>query len=94
MPAFILQFAVAHRARYHDGALQWQGSSLDAAMQVLGHEAIAGEYDLLCDQVAVCGLQSVHTILLMPAEHFAVRVYSGAPALRGSGQAECISQWM
>ena len=91
MPAFILQFAGAHRARYHDSALQRQGSSFDAAMQVLGHEAIAGEDDLLCYQAAVCGFQSMHTILLMPAEHFAVGMDSGAPAFGGCGQAECIS---
>ena len=94
MPAFILQLVIRHRARYHDGALQRQWPPGYPVMQVLGHEAIAGEYDLLCDQAAVCGSQSMLTIQLMPAQHFAVGVYSGAPALGGSGQAECISQWM
>ena len=94
MPAFFLQLVVRHRARYHDGALQRQWSPGYPVVQMFGHETIAGEYDLLCDQAAVCGLQSVYAILLVPVEHFAVGVYSGPPAFRGSGQAECISKWM
>ena len=80
MPAFLPQFIIRHRARDDDGALQWQRPALDAAVQVFGHETVAGEYHLACAQAAVRGFQPMPPILFVPAQHFTVRVYARAAA--------------